>query len=153
MQPVMPYKQYNQNRSISSLLCAPESRLGSLLAQSERLTQTEHLIKTAIPKPCREHCQLASYRNGTLSLQADSAAWATRLRYQQQDIINQLASSNDFSGIKHIKISVRPRLGKNEIHHRARPISTASLAHLREIAAQMGDSPIADALRHLAVDK
>lgn len=149
----MPYKKYNQNRSISSLLDTPGSRLGSLLAQSKRLTQTEHLIKMAIPAPCCKHCQLASYRNGTLYLHADSAVWATRLRYQQQDIINQLAVSNDFSGIKHIKISVRPRLGKNEIHHRARPISTASLAHLREIAEQMGDSPIADALRHLAVDK
>ena len=153
MQSVMAYKKHDQNRSISSLLGTPGSRLGSLLAQSERLTQTEHLIKMAIPTSCREHCQLASYRNGILSLQADSAAWATRLRYQQRDIIHQLANSKDFSGIRNIKISVRPRLNKHEVHHHARPISTESLAHLREIAAQMGDSPIADALRRLSADK
>lgn len=149
----MPYRKYCQNHAVSNLLRSPGSRLGSLLAHSERLSQTEQLIKTAIPTPCREHCQLVSYHKGTLALQADSAAWATRLRYQQQGIINQLASSRDFSGIRHIKISVRPRLARNEIHHRVHPISTASLTHLKETAAQMGDSPIANALRKLAADK
>lgn len=153
MQPIMLYKEYCQNHTISNLLKSPGSRLCGLLAHSERLTQTEHLIKKALPTLCREHCQLVSYRNGTLSLQADSAAWATRLRYQQRDIISQLSSSRDFSGIKRIKISIRPRLGKIKIHHHARPISKASSTHLNETAAQMGDSSIAKALRHLAANK
>lgn len=149
----MRYKKHSKTCSVTTLLNAPGSRLHSLLAHAERFNQTEQLIKMAIPNSSREHCRLISYYQGTLILQASSAAWATRLKYQQQTIISQLASSKDFSGIRTIKISVSPISTKPKVNHQVQPISNTSLANMKETAIHMGDSAIADALQHLATNK
>ncbi len=149
----MRYKKHFKNCSVTTLLSAPGSRLHSLLAHADRFKQTEQLIKMAMPSSAREHCRLISYYKGTLKLQASSAAWATRLRYQQQTIISQLASSKDFSGICKIAISVSPVSTKNKISHQVQPISASSLANMKDTALHMGDSPIAAALKHLATNK
>ena len=75
------------------------SALGGLLADLERRAQETLDLTTRVRKaldgPEKEHVLSAVYREDTLVITADSAAWGSRIRYMQEGIGEKLRAQGE----------------------------------------------------------
>ena len=62
-------------------------------------------VRAALPGPEKEHFLSASYRDDTLVISMDSAAWCSRLRYEHQPIIDALHAAGE-TRVTKIKVRV-----------------------------------------------
>jgi hypothetical protein len=73
--------------------------LGPLFTELERRVQaTVDLtaqVRAALPGPEKDHVISATYRDETLVVLADSAAWCPHIRYAQQHLLEQLRSAGE----------------------------------------------------------
>lgn len=110
-----------------SLLRNLRFRLGEI----EVLTAAWH---RAVGAPIAEYVRPIRYANGRLVVQADSAAWAGRIRHQQTAVIRRLRETDLFSELNGMQISVAP---------------AAPFAPLSEVAAPRPPSRLSDKVRCL----
>jgi hypothetical protein len=85
--------------------------LGALFADLERRAQeTQDLtarVRQALPGEEKDHILSASYRDETLIITMDSAAWGSRVRYLQDAIVDSLRAQGETPFTK-----VRVRVGR-----------------------------------------
>jgi hypothetical protein len=83
--------------------------LGPLLDALEKRAQAVQdvtaRVRAALPSPEREHFLSASYRDDTLVVSMDSAAWCSRVRYEQQALIAALHAAGE-TRVTKIKVRV-----------------------------------------------
>jgi hypothetical protein len=88
--------------------------LGPLFADLERRVQaTVDLagrVRASLPGPEKEHVISASYRDDTLVVIADSAAWASHIRYAQAQLLEQLRAQGETQFTK-VRVKVGRRSG------------------------------------------
>jgi hypothetical protein len=86
--------------------------LGPLFADLERRVQaTVDLaarVRQSLRGPEKDHVVSATYKDETLTVLADSAAWATHIRYAQKDLLAQLHASGETRFTK-LKVKVGRR--------------------------------------------
>ncbi len=111
----------------------------------------EAWMKSAGEPLCR-HVHAVRYVRGQLSLCADSSAWAGRVRYQQQALIERLRRSATFDRLigLHVRIVPPGQTGQPEPHpvRRAR-LSAASRSLLEQVAGDIADPGLRAALARL----
>ncbi len=83
--------------------------LGSLFANLERRArETLDLadrVRTVLPEPEKYHVLSASYREDTLIVTTDSAAWASRLRYLHDELLGALSEGRETPVTKlHVRV-------------------------------------------------
>jgi hypothetical protein len=82
--------------------------LGHSFATLERRTrlmiELGTQVREALTGPEKDHVISASYRDSTLIVIADSAAWSTHIRYAQQQLLERVRGPND---IQFNKLRVR----------------------------------------------
>lgn len=87
--------------------------LGPLFANLERRAQaTVELaaqVRAALPGPEKDHVLSASYRDDTLIVIADSAAWASHIRYAQSDLLERLREAGETQFTK-----IRVKVGRGD---------------------------------------
>lgn len=81
-----------------------------LLNQAERLEHLQRLLESQLQPAAREHCHVASWRDGTLLLVVTDGHWATRLRYQQKRLLAALQAMEAFGNLRRILYKVQPPL-------------------------------------------
>ena len=85
--------------------------LGALFADLERRAQEAQDLTTrvrqALPGEEKDHVISASYRDDTLVITADSAAWSSRIRYLQDSIAESLRAQGETQFAK-----IRIRVGR-----------------------------------------
>ena len=73
--------------------------LGPLFANLERRAQaTVDLatrVRAALSAPEKDHVLSASYRDDTLVVMVDSAAWASHIRYAQHELLERLRAGGE----------------------------------------------------------
>lgn len=80
--------------------------LGPLFADLERRVQANvdltARVRAALAGPEKDHVVSASYRDDTLVILADSAAWCPHIRYAQAQILERLqgAGETQFTKVK-----------------------------------------------------
>ena len=83
--------------------------LGPILKDLERRAQaTQDLsarVRDTLPEPEKQHFLSASYREDALVISMDSAAWCSRLRYEQQPLIDALHAAGE-TRVTKIKVRV-----------------------------------------------
>jgi hypothetical protein len=124
--------------------------LKALLNQAQRLGQLKKLLDTQLQPAAREHCHVASWREGSLLLVVTDGHWATRLRYQQRRLQQGLQGMPEFIGLTRILFKVQPSVGP---HHRAGPaldLSDSAADNLQAIAEGITDPNLKAALERLA---
>ncbi len=86
--------------------------LGPLFADLERRVQATidlaDQVRAALPGPEKDHVVSATYKDETLTVLADSAAWATHIRYAQQDLLAKLHAGGETRFTK-LKVKVGRR--------------------------------------------
>lgn len=101
-------------RSLAAILADtlgdPHQGLTSALARHESaLASIQAGWAETAPAPLREHCRPTHYQAGQLTVEADSSAWANRLRHQCDELLQALRPFNGLADLVQIRIKVKPQ--------------------------------------------
>jgi hypothetical protein len=126
----------------------PASRL---LSRARALGELDALVHELIPSPLNVHCRVLSVRDGILVVAADSAVWATRLRYQSSRLVKQLSKT---SSVTMHTVQVRVRASEHPTGDRItplrQPVSERNSMALKQAARSVTDAGLKAALLRLA---
>jgi len=136
-----------QTASLSSHMA--DERLSWLLDRAGRLAALSADLGTVLPSPMREHVRLANIRGDTVVMVADSAAWATQLRYMQHAVLERLREHHEPAVHRFtVKIALPGEPPSTPPSPPAR-LPESSARHLAALAADETDPSLAAALRRL----
>ena len=76
----------------------------SLITKAKEIEMLDGLVKKEIGSDLLDHCQVASYEKGVLTLITTSNAFATQLRFKSFDIRDKLRQTPKWSGLSRIQI-------------------------------------------------
>ncbi|MCW3150845.1 DciA family protein [Stutzerimonas stutzeri] len=124
--------------------------LRALFGEARRLDQLQHLLESQLQPAAREHCHVASWRDGCLLLIVTDGHWATRLRYQQRRLLRQLQVFDDFAGLQRIHFKVQPPPPARPTPPRTTPLSADAADNLHATAEGIRDPKLRAALERLA---
>lgn len=125
--------------------------LQRLLRQAENLSRLQALVHRYQSPAIREQLRLGSYEDGVLTLVLADAVWVTRLRYQQEHLMQQLRQHAEFSGLRHIRLKIRPKSSAPaEAPEERRYLSDIASQNIRQGAQNIEDPQLREALQRLA---
>ncbi|WP_421682274.1 DUF721 domain-containing protein [Stutzerimonas urumqiensis] len=124
--------------------------LKALFGEAQRLDRLQRLVEAQLQAAAREHCRVASWREGILLLIVTDGHWATRLRYQQNRLLRQLRTCEEFATLAKIQFRVQPTSGTNRAPDRIPRRSDAAAQSLEEAAEGIDDPKLRQALQRLA---
>lgn len=93
--------------ALSSLLRRPEGALLPLLKKADLLRGLNDTLSQEFDSTLAKHCRAVNMRGSVLVLAVDSAAWATRLRFQTTDLVSQFRAAG-FPGLSSVEIVILP---------------------------------------------
>ncbi len=126
------------------------STLKGLYAKARVIERLQMLLETQLEPAAREHCRVASLREGVLRLIVSDSHWATRMRYQQKRLIRQLQAYTEFATLTKIHCRVQPAINPAAAPSRRMRRSDVAAEALRETADQVTNPGLKAALERLA---
>lgn len=124
--------------------------LKALFNQAQRLAQLQRLVESQLQPAAREHCRVATWREGTLTLVVTDGHWATRLRYQQKRLQRQLQQLDAFVNLNRILFKVQPVATPPRPPSHVIDISDKSAETIQATAQGISDPNLRAALERLA---
>ncbi len=137
----------NPPRSFGTLV-ADGGPLERVVRRSEALRALDGRLQALLPPELRGRCRVANVRDDVIIVHAESAAWATRLRYLAQGLAQQLLGENG-----RMRIRVQPFHASRfqpPTPTRTPRLSGRAARALREAAERVSDEALGRALRRLA---
>lgn len=134
----------------SAALLREQKPLKALFSQAQRLSQLQNLLESQLEAGAREHCRIASWRDGCLLLIITDAQWATRLRYQQRRLQKALMQFDEFKELQRMLFKVQPPRTPMRGPIRTVTLSPTAASSLRESAEHVSDNRLREALERLA---
>ncbi|UYZ84119.1 DUF721 domain-containing protein [Entomomonas sp. E2T0] len=134
----------------SKSLLVKTSSLKQLVNKASYLNQLQQCLNLYLSTTIRENCAIASFQNGILTILVNNAHWATRLRYQQNKLKQQLQEHHEFYGIHKVAIKVSPKPLKEpeEVHELTMSSKTAKI--IAETAENINHPALREALERLS---
>ncbi len=124
--------------------------LKTLFNQAQRLDRLQHLLESQLQPAAREHCLVASWREGCLVLIVTDGHWATRLRYQQKRLLRQLQTLEEFATLTKILFKVQPPTAQRRAPGRTISLSNNAAENIQATAEGIQYAPLRAALERLA---
>lgn len=124
--------------------------LRALFSEARRLDRLQQLVESQLQPAAREHCHVASLREGSLLLIVTDGHWATRLRYQQRRLQRQLQSMEEFAGLSRILFKVQPPEAPRHKPGPAPALSVRAADNIEAAARGIADPKLKAALERLA---
>ncbi|MEJ2060766.1 MAG: DUF721 domain-containing protein [Gammaproteobacteria bacterium] len=119
----------------------------------ETLSLLDFTLHAYLGRTLAAHCRILSIQESQLILGADSAAWATQLRYQQHEILKVLNSEHSL-GLRKLRVRVLPAQISDAAARtqpkRRPPLSARSAELITACAAEQDDPDLKAALLRLA---
>ncbi len=142
------------NRSIkaqqTTQLLQDNSALQRLVQRAQNIDRLQQLLNQYLQPAAREHCYLASVQETTLTLIVTNGHWATRLRYQQKRLLQQLQQVPEFSQVLRIQIKVRPPMQPDKAPARNIEFSEQIGQVINASAQAISDPTLREAMQRLA---
>ena len=123
---------------VSDVLFDHGTSMGGLLRQASFLMQLEHRIAVCLDADLSAHMQVATLRDGALTLVTPAATWATRLRMQVPRIIGALNEAG-YPEIERINVRVAPLFERPAPFRRKKPLSPAAKQALEQMSRILAD--------------
>ncbi|MDE1984414.1 MAG: DUF721 domain-containing protein [Gammaproteobacteria bacterium] len=137
-----------KSHSLKALLNG-NAELRQLTASARHIQQLHAAVCRQLPASLSSHCVAAEQQADTLVIYMDNAANATLLRYQQQQLVAQLASL--LPTCKHVQLRVLPQsVPAPQPQPATRTLSGAVRAMLENTAAALEDGALRRSLQNLA---
>lgn len=76
------------------------NRLTRLMDRVEKEQNSLEIVQALLPQPDARHCIGASMRGTTLVVMADSASWASRIRFRCKYLVKELQQVEQFAKIQ-----------------------------------------------------
>ncbi|MGH8352358.1 MAG: DciA family protein [Pseudomonas sp.] len=124
--------------------------LKALFGEAQRLAHLQRLLESQLQPAAREHCHVASWREGSLLLIVTDGHWATRLRYQQRRLQRQLLAFEEFATLAKILFKVQPPTAGRRATGRTIDLSPAAAENIQATAEGISDPKLRAALERLA---
>lgn len=124
--------------------------LKALFSQAQRLSHLQRLFESQLQPAAREHCYVASWREGSLLLIVTDGHWATRLRYQQKRLQRDLQALDEFSSLTRILFKVQPPTVQSKAGARSIDLSISAGENIQATAEGINDPNLRAALERLA---
>lgn len=139
-------------KPLFKLLHGSSEGLSRLLAHARRLAAIGRTVDSVLGHPLADHCRVSNLRGNILVVQADSPAWAARLRYRAPALLATLRAPETLPELRNIQIKIIPQTARPGRGRATRQIRmSASTARLIDtVAASMDDPTLQSALRRLA---
>lgn len=131
-------------------LIRTNSTLKGLYTKAGAVERLQILLDTLLEPAARDHCRVASMREGVLRIIVSDSHWATRMRYQQKRLVRQLHAFNEFATLTKIHCKVQPVLVKKPPPVHSMRKSEVAAETLQDTAAQITDPSLKAALERLA---
>ena len=134
---------------IAKFLSTKTQKLSPLISEAKRITQIKIILNQSLDNELAKHVQVSRVENKQLRLIVDSPAWATRLRYKQQEIINSFQNYAISKTITSIHIKINPtKLDQIKIKTKKNSIalSTDSAKQMKDEIEAISDTELKDAL-------
>lgn len=81
--------------SLKPITAGLSPRFANLERRAQATIELAERVRAALSAPEKDHVTSASYRAETLVVLADSAAWAARIRYAQQELLARLQAAGE----------------------------------------------------------
>ncbi|RJG11843.1 DUF721 domain-containing protein [Pseudomonas cavernicola] len=124
--------------------------LQALFNQAQRLAHLQRLLESQLQPAAREHCHVASWREGCLLLIVTDGHWATRLRYQQRRLQRQLQAFAEFTNLAKILFKVQPPTAARHGSGHTIELSQSAADSIQATADGISDPNLRAALERLA---
>ncbi|MEX5685220.1 MULTISPECIES: DUF721 domain-containing protein [Pseudomonas] len=124
--------------------------LKAIFGHAQRLGHLQRLVESQLQPAAREHCHVASWREGSLLLIVTDGHWATRLRYQQKRLQRQLQLFDEFASLTRILFKVQPPTVQQGAAGHTIRLSTDAGATIQATAEGITDPNLRAALERLA---
>ncbi|MCP1618223.1 hypothetical protein FBY21_2841 [Pseudomonas sp. SLBN-26] len=131
-------------------LLKEEKPLRALFDQAQRIDHLQRVLEGQLQPAAREHCRVASWRDGCLLLIISDGHWATRLRYQQRRLQRQLQALEEFANLTKIIFKVQPSRSAGRNPSQAAALSAYAAESLQSTAEGISDPRLRAALERLA---
>lgn len=99
-------KQY---QSINQLLCnnatGEKKQLNNIMSRAETINAINNVLRENLPEQQIENCRVANLSGNSITLVSKNAAWCSRLRFNQHQIL-QLLRLNGYPWLANIDIKV-----------------------------------------------
>ena len=133
--------------SLESSLKGP---VKDLMVRAKELLQLETLIREFLDPVLKRHCRVAGFKNGDITLLADSPVWATRLRCQVPVLMTLLRRTWPNAELRKMLVKVSPFWLPEKPPRRQLIRSQSAAAVLQEVADTIEDEQLSRTLRRLA---
>lgn len=114
------------------------------------LRQREQAWRESVDAAVARHVRAVFYRDGRLTLHADSSLWLNKLSQQQQALIKRLRTHTAFTGLRELHVRVVPRSHAPTAQPASLQLTGSAAAVLESAAEAVHDGDLATALRSLA---
>jgi hypothetical protein len=94
-------------------LVSSNEQLNKLYHHAKDICALNEKLHKYLAPPLRSHCNVANYSDETLTVNADTSAWASKLRYCIPDILKFAKLECGLSNLKTVRVRVSP------IHHKS----------------------------------
>ena len=98
-------RQFNQ-------LISSSKQLNNLYTHAKNIRTINEKLHNHLVASLASHCTVAKYSDTTLTVYADTSAWASRLRYCIPDILDYARQECGLTSLKSIRINVSPNQNK-----------------------------------------
>lgn len=137
----------------TSSILNKQSGLRNIVQHAKYFVTLQKIVHQHLPEAAAEHCHLANYHQGRLVLIIDNAHWATRLRYQQNQLVSRLCQHVEFKNLQRIQLKIRPSSAFNDAIDKKKPrleISAQAGQAINNCAETIEDPKLRAALERLA---
>lgn len=124
--------------------------LKAIFNHAQKLAHLQRLLESQLQPAARQHCHVASWREGTLLLIVTDGHWATRLRYQQKRLQRQLVAFKEFANLTRLQIKVQPATTYGGLPGQVKDLSLSAAETITATAEGISDSNLRAALERLA---
>ncbi|MGA9854418.1 MAG: DciA family protein [Gammaproteobacteria bacterium] len=135
--------------SLNSWLTGNNSQIKRLTVEAQQLIHLRDTVRRQLPPALAPHCIGAQHEAGVLVIYMDSAATATPVRYQQQDLLSKLAAAG--LNCQSLKVQVLPDPPTLPAP-KAPPYTLSNTVRriLETTASQLAEGSLKNSLQHLA---
>ena len=143
----------SQMSSIQSILNKDSKILSALCARTAQISTLQRKLRMEIVSPLSKHLIVANFTKKTLTIHADSPAWAARLRFQIPDILRIARETCNLTELHSIRVKVV--ITENDVKTPKRKISLSdkSIQLIRKTAELTSDSTLRSSLFRLSKNK
>ena len=146
----MPIDDKYRPRNISDIAVNNNDVLANLYRHSLEILKIQETIRLALGPPLAQHLHVANVSPDTIIIFTDSQAWATKLRFQTQDIINIVKKTTGYTRLESVRIKLSPLLRTTTTPGSPLSISASTPRLLKKVAKNINDTAIQEALIKLS---